>query len=65
MAGHEVRLVRFDEIRCADGFWSKAQVRHGHRAGFLRVVVEVALGEVVGLFADDLDRVLVRADCAV
>ena len=37
-------------------------MRHGHGAGFLRVVVEVTLGEVVGLFTDDLDRVLVGAD---
>ncbi len=37
----------------------------GDRAGLLGVVDEVALGEVVGLLTDDLDRVLVGADRAV
>ena len=37
----------------------------GDGAGFLGIVNEVALGEVVGLFADDLDGVFVRADGAV
>ena len=32
---------------------------------FFEVVDEVALGVVVGLFADDLDRVLVGADGAI
>jgi hypothetical protein len=40
-------------------------VGDGDRAGLLRVVHEVALGEVVGLLADDLDGVLVGADRAV
>ena len=44
---------------------AEAQVRGGHRAGLLGVVNEIALREVVGLFADDLDGVLVRAHRAV
>ena len=65
MTGNEIRLIRFDEIRRADGFRSKAQVGDGHGAGLLRVIDEVALGKVIGLFADDLDRVLVRANGSV
>jgi hypothetical protein len=63
VAGDELGLV--DQVRRADRLGAKAQVRDGDRAGFLRVVHEVALGVVVGLFTDDLDRVLVRADGAV
>ena len=44
---------------------AEAQVRDGHRPRLLRVVDEVALGVVVRLLADDLDRVLVRPDSAV
>ncbi|MBV6467451.1 MAG: hypothetical protein PGMFKBFP_02812 [Anaerolineales bacterium] len=61
VTGHEVGLIEFDQIRRADGLRPEAQVRDRHRAGLLGVVVEVALGVVVGLFADDLDGVLVRA----
>ena len=54
-----------DEIRGLNGPGPEAQVRHRHRAGLLRVVDEVALREERRLLADDLDRVLVRADGAV
>ena len=43
----------------------KSQVRDRHRSRLLRVVHEVTLRKIVRLLADDLDRVLVRADCAV
>ena len=43
----------------------EAQVRGGDGAGLLRVVDEVALRVVVGLFADDLDGVLVGAHGAI
>ncbi len=65
VAGHKVGLVGLDQIRGVDRFGAEAQMRDGHRAGFLRVVDEVALCEVIGLFADDLDRVLVGAHRAV
>ena len=65
VAGDEIGVVVADQVRRMDGLGTKAQVRNGHGAGFLRVVDEVALGEIVGLFADDLDRVLVRAHCAI
>ena len=61
--GDEVRLV--DQVRTVDGRGAEAQVRDRARAGLLRVVDEVALHEAVGLFADDLDRVLVGTDGAV
>ena len=40
-------------------------MRDRHAARLLRVVLEVALRVVLGVVADDLDRVLVRADRAV
>jgi hypothetical protein len=54
-----------DQVGRANGPRAEPQVRCGDRAGLLRVVDEVALREVLGLLADDLDRVLVRADGAV
>ena len=63
MARHEVGL--FDQVGRIDGFGGEAQVGHGLRAGLLRVVDEVALGEQVGVFPDDLDGALVRADGSV
>ncbi len=65
MAGDKIRLIGFNKIWCADGFGTKTQMRHGHCAGFLRVVIEVALCEILCLFTDDLDRVLVRAHSSV
>ena len=53
------------EPRRVDGLRTETQVRDGDGAGFLGVVNEVALGEEVGLFADDLDGVFIRADGAV
>ena len=63
VAGHEVGLV--DVVRALDGLVAEAQVAHGHAAGLLGVVLEVGLHELVGVVADDLDGVLVRADGAV
>ena len=63
MAGQKLRLG--DEVAGANHVGSKAQVRHGDRAGLLRVIDEVPLGVETGLFADDLDRVLVGAHRAV
>ncbi len=71
VAADEVPLAARDELggahqpRRMDGLGSEAQVGDGDGAGFLGVVNEVALGEEVGLFADDLDGVFVRADGAV
>src|SRR4051812_48654582 len=62
MTRHELRGL--DEIRRADRTRSEAKMRHGDRAGFLRVVNEVALRETAGA-TDDLARILVRADGAV
>ena len=63
VARDEVRAPH--EVRRADRPRPEAQVRDGDGARLLRVVDEVALREVVRLLADDLDRVLVRADGAV
>ena len=63
VAGDEVRLG--DEVAGADRLVAEAQVGGGDGAGLLGIVNEVALGVVVGLFADDLDGVLVGADGAI
>ncbi len=60
VAGDEVGLLH--EVGRADRGATEAKVRHGHRAGLLRVVDEVPLGVEVGLRADDLHGGLVRAD---
>ena len=55
MTGNKIRLVQLHEVGGADGFRPEAQVGHRHGAGLLRVIIEVALGKVIGLFADNLD----------
>ena len=51
-----------DKVRRADRFGPEAQMRDRLRAGLLGVVDEVALRVQALLGAEDLDRVLVRAD---
>ena len=63
VAGNEVGLV--DVVRALDGLVAEAEVRDGHAAGLLGVVLEVGLHILVGMVADDLDGVLVCADGAV
>ena len=63
MAGNEVGLV--DVVRALDRLVAEAQMAHRHAAGLLRVILEVGLHVLVGVVADDLDGVLVRADRAV
>ena len=63
-AGDEVR--RGDEVGALDRFHAETQVRNGDAEGFLGVVGEVRLGiHVIAVLADDLDGVLVCADCSV
>ena len=67
----ELELVAGDEIRFGDQVCgtnrirAEAEVGNGDRAGFLRVVNKIALREIAGSFADDLDGVFVGADGAV
>ena len=63
MAADEIRPR--DEVRRVDRLLAEAQVRNRDRARLLRVIDEVALHVQVGLFAHDLDGVLVRAHRAV
>ena len=63
VAGDEVGLV--DVVGALDGLVAKAQVADGHAAGLLGVILEVGLNVLVGMVADDLDGVLVRADGTV
>ena len=54
-----------DIIRRLDGLIAKTQVRDGDAARLLAVVLEISLDIFVGMVADDLRGVLVRADGAV
>ena len=63
VARRKVRLV--DEIRALDRRLAEAQVGYREAAGLLGVVGEVALRVHIGVVADDLDAVLVRADRSV
>ncbi len=63
VARDEIR--RADQVRRVNRLGAKAQVRSRHRARFSRVVHEIALRVIFGAFADNLDRVLVRAHRAI
>ena len=63
VAGDKVGLV--DVVRTLDGLVAEAQMADGDAAGLLGVILEVGLDILVGMVADDLDGVLVRADGAV
>ena len=63
VARHEVGLGA--EVGAVDGVGPEAQVGDGEAARLLGVIDEVALRVVVGVRADDLDAVLVRANGAV
>ena len=63
MAGDETSLG--DQIAGVQRLGTEAEVGGGDGAGLLRVIDEVALGEVIGLLTDDFDGVLVGADGAV
>ena len=63
VAAHEARLAH--QVRRPHRVRPEAQVRHRRTAGLLAVVDEVGLRVHVGVGAEDLDGVLVRADRAV
>ena len=63
VAADETR--RGDQIGRADRARPKAQVRDRLRAGFVRIIDEIALGIAVRVFGEDLDAVFVGADRAV
>ena len=63
MAGDEVRRV--DEIGRLNGGLAESQMRNGDAAALLGIVEEISLRVHIGVIADDLDGVFVRADRAV
>ena len=63
VAGNKVGLVYV--IGALYRLIAETQVRNGNTAGLLGVVLEVCLYELVGVVADDLDGVLVRANGTV
>ena len=65
VAAPSIEAGLLHQVGRADRLRSEPQVRYGLRARLLRVVDEVPLRVQVPLGAEDLDRVLVRADRAV
>ena len=63
VASNEVR--RLNLIGAADGRVAEAQVRASEAARLLRVVAEVSLAVLVGVIANNLDRVLVGTNRTV
>ncbi len=63
MAGHETGAR--NQIAGADRPGAEAEMRNGHRARFFRVVNEITLRVIIGIFADNLDGILIGADGAV
>src|SRR5437867_11706082 len=63
MDGDETRTL--NQVGALDRLWTKTQVRHSHRSGFLRIVNEIALRVIGRFFADDLDRILVGTNSTV
>ena len=60
MAGNKISLA--DVVGGFNGLVAEAQVRNGDAAGFFGVICKVALRVHIGMVADNLDGVLVRAD---
>ncbi len=63
MAGNKVSL--FYIIRRFNRFIAKTQVRNGHTARLLGVILEVCLYLLIRVVADNFYGVLVRANCSV
>ena len=63
MTCNEVSLG--DVVRRLDGLIAETKVRNGNAAGLLGVILEVCLDVLIGMVADDLDRVLVCTDRTV
>ncbi len=63
MAGNKVGLI--NKVRSHNLVLAKAQMACGDGTGFLGVVYEVTLGTVRCFGTDDLNGVLVSADCTV
>ena len=63
MAGDKVSLVY---IICGmNRLVTEAEMRYGKTAGLLRVICEVSLSLLVGIIADDFNRIFVGADGSV
>ena len=59
MAGYEIRLL--NQVGGLNRLLAETQMGHRHAAGLLGVIIKVCLRIHVGVVADDLDGVLVRA----
>ena len=46
------------EIWFINRLFAKTQMRHGHAAGFFRIIIEVSLRVHIRVIADNLDAVL-------
>ena len=63
MAGNEVSLVYI--IGALDRLVTEAKMGDSDTAGLLRVILEICLSILICVVTDDLDGVLVCADCTV
>ncbi len=59
VAADKAGFTIFYEITGSNGARAETQMGDGHCSRFLRIIDEVALHELVGLFTDDLQRILV------
>ncbi len=63
MACYEISFI--DIIRTLDGLIAETKMGDSDTACLLRVVLEICLNEFIGMVADNLDGILVCADCSV
>ena len=63
MTGDKLGLPQ--KIGRPDGPGPEPEVRDGDRPGLLGIIDVIALGEIVRLFPDDLDRIFVGPHCSV
>jgi len=65
MTADKIGVVFGNQVSRAYRLGAEAQMRDGNRAGFFRVVNEIALGVQIGRFADNFNGVFIGADRAV
>ena len=63
VAGHEIRFM--DQICGLNGLFTKSQMRHGHTAGLLGIIIKICLGIHICVITDDLNGVFVGTHSTV
>src|SRR5438552_18633282 len=62
---HGDEVCTLNQVSALDRLRAKTKMRYSHCARLFRVINKIALRVIWSLFADDFDRVLVSADCAI